>query len=118
MLWPNEAKTAIADAFYDKTIEILSSEPQLDAEGGVIRGTQSVRTSFTGNVRFNNLGELQSELGLSESIDISVTCDTSVDINLNDLFRYNGETYAATSVIPSDSHLTIVGRKYVAARSN
>ena len=112
MLWPNEAKKAIANAFYDKTIELLSIETRLDDEGGVIRNTQSVSGSFTGNVRFSNLGELQTELGLSESIDISITCDTSTAIHLNDLFRYNDKVYQATDIIPTDSHLTIIGKIY------
>lgn len=111
MLWPNEAGKAIADAFYDKTIGLLSSTTTLDAEGGVVRATQS-SGSFTGNVRFSNLGELQAELGLVESIDISVTCPPDVAIKVDDLFTYDSITYKATSVIPSDSHLTIVGRKY------
>lgn len=112
MLWPNEAKNAIADAFYDKTIEVLSSETVKDEEGGVIRDTQSVSSSFRGNVRFSNLGELQTELGLSESIDVSITCAVGTVISLNDLFRYNGKIYQATDIIPTDSHLTIVGKIY------
>ena len=118
MLWPNAAKKAIADSFYDKTIEVLSSETRLDDEGGVIRNSQSIKSSFKGNVRFNNLGELQSELGLSESIDICVTADNEASIGLNDLFTYLGVTYVATNVIPSDSHLTIIGKKNVAISQN
>ena len=115
MLWPNEAKNAIADAFYDKTIEVLSSQAQLDAEGGIIRGTQSVTSTFRGNVRFINLGELQAELGLVEAVDISITCNIDASIAVDDLFRYDGKTYKATGVIPTDSHLTIVGQKWVSA---
>lgn len=110
MLWPNEAKTAIADAFYDKTIEIISSETIRDEEGGIIRDAQTVSGSFKGNVRFNNLGEIQTELGLVESVDIAITCPTETMITVNNLFRYNGKAYQATGVIPSDSHLTIVGK--------
>lgn len=112
MLWSNEAKAAIADAFYGKTIEVISSETQLDAEGGVIRDTQSVSSSFRGNVRFNNLGELQAELGLVESVDISITCAPETQIVVDSLFRYDGKVYRATSVIPADSHLTVIGKKW------
>ena len=113
MLWPNEAKNAIANSFYDKTIEVLSSQTQLDAEGGIIRGTQSVTSTFRGNVRFVNLGELQAELGLVEAVDISITCNVDTPIAVDGLFRYDNKIYKATSVIPADSHLTIVGQKWV-----
>ncbi len=118
MLWPDSARNAIADAFYDKVIVVLNTDTQYDQEGGIVRNTQSVKTSFKGNVRFSDLGELQAELGLVESIDISVTCNTNAEIELNDIFRYNGRLYVATHTIPSDSHLTIVGRNYVADRSS
>ena len=110
MLWPNEAKNAIADAFYDKTIQVLSSETTKDEEGGVIRNSQSVKSSFRGNVRFNDLGEIQAELGLVDSIDICITCNTNAEIEVNDLFRLGSRLYVATSVIPSDSHLTVIGK--------
>lgn len=110
MLWPDGAKNAIADAFYDKVIVVLNSETQRDAEGGVIRNTQSVKTSFKGNVRFNNLGEIQAELGLVESIDICITCNVNAEIEVNDLFRLNDRLYVATDVVPSDSHLTVIGK--------
>lgn len=110
MLWPEEAKNSIADAFYDKVVEIISSEMIRDEEGGVIRDAQAVTGSFKGNVRFNSLGEVQTELGLVESIDVAITCATGVVITVNDLFKYGGKVYQATSVIPSDSHLTIVGK--------
>jgi len=110
MLWPNEAKSAIANAFYDKTIETLSQATTIDAEGGVVRGNTTVQSTFQGNVQFSNLGELQAELGLTESIDITVTCAPDTAISVDARFRYNGKTYRALSVIPSDSHLTIVGK--------
>lgn len=112
MLWPNAAKDAIANTFYDKVIVVLDSTTTKDSEGGIVRNSQSVKTSFKGNVRFNDLGELQAELGLVESIDISVTCNTNAEIELNDIFRYNSQLYVATNVIPSDSHLTVIGKKY------
>ena len=110
MLWPDGAKKAIAEAFYDKVIIVLNSETQRDAEGGAIRNRQSIKTSFKGNVRFNNLGEIQTELGLVDLIDICVTCDKNTEIEVDNLFRYNNRLYVATDVIPSDSHLTVIGK--------
>ncbi len=118
MLWPNGAKGAISKVFYDKEVEILSAENTIDAEGGVVKGSPTVESTFRGNVRFSNLGELQTELGLVESIDISITCSTDISITIGKLFRYNNKTYQATAVIPSDSHLTIIGKNYEFRNSN
>ena len=114
MLFPDEAKQIIAQSFYDKTVEVLTSQDTIDAEGGVVKNSLTVKCTLQGNVRFANLGEIQTELGLVESIDICVTCGANENVAVNDLLRYGGKLYVATSVIPSDSHLTIVGRVWVA----
>jgi len=111
MLFPDSAKNTIANTFYDKTVEILNQETSIDAEGGVVRSTPTVQSTFQGNAQFTNLGEAQAELGLVESINILITCSTDVSIKLNDRIRYDGVEYVVTSVIPTDSHLTIGGRK-------
>ena len=110
MLFPNSAKNAIAKSFYDKTVEVLATEDIIDTEGGVIKGSLTTKCTLQGNVRFANLGEIQSELGLVDSIDICITCGVDENVSVNDLLRCSNKLYVATSVIPSDSHLTIVGK--------
>lgn len=124
MLWPNEAKDAIAKSFYDKMVVVLSTSVQKDEEGGIIRNntastdesgsghpSETVKSSFLGNVRFNNLGEIQADLGLVESIDVVITCNENAEIAVDDVFRLDAHRrYVATNVIPSDSHLTVVGK--------
>ncbi len=114
MLFPDKAKNAIAKSFYDKTIEVLTAEDTIDAEGGVVKGSPTVKCTLQGNVRFTNLGEIQTELGLVDSIDICVTCGADENVSVNDLLRCSNKLYVATSVIPSDSHLTIVGNLWQA----
>lgn len=109
MFFPNSAKEALKKAFYDKTIEVLTAEGIIDEEGGVKKGELIVKSTFRGNVQFTNLGEIQSELGLIDAIDVCITCANTESIAVNDLLRYDGRLYRATSVLPSDSHLTIVG---------
>ncbi len=109
MLFPDKAKNAIAKSFYDKTIEVLTTEDTVDVEGGVVKGSLTTKCTLQGNVRFTNLGEIQTELGLVDSIDICITCGADVNVSVNDLLRCSNKLYVATSVIPSDSHLTIVG---------
>ena len=109
MLLPDNFKKSIADTFYDKTIEILDKTEVIDDEGGVIKGGKTVKSTFTGNIRFTELGALQTELGLVSQIDIAITCATDTAVAVDDLLQYRGVKYVAKSVIPSDSHLLVVG---------
>ena len=110
MLLPTDFKDTVASTFYDKTITILNRTSSKDTEGGIVRGSTTTKGTFTGNVRFNALGELQSEIGLVESIDIAITCLPTVDVAVDDLLQYAGKRYVATDVLPYDSHKLIVGR--------
>ena len=114
MLFPDSAKKAIADSFYDKTVEVLTSQDTVDEEGGVVKGSLTTKCTLRGNVQFSNLGEMQTTLGLVNAIDICVTCGADENVSVNDLLRYDNKLYVATSVIPSDSHLTIVGNLWEA----
>lgn len=109
MLFPESAKKAFFNAFYDKEVSILADTETIDEEGGVVRET-SINSSFKGNVRFNALSELQVELGLIKDIDIAITCPTETAVELNDVLQYNGIKYIATDVLTYDSHKLIVGK--------
>lgn len=115
MLFPDNAKKKIAEAFYDKAIEILETSETLDEEGGVVKNGTTVKSTFKGNVRFNALGELQSELGLTKSIDIAISCPTNTQVEVGDLLRYAGITYMVTDALPRDSHKYIMGEKWRAS---
>lgn len=110
MLLPTDFKQVIADTFYDKTITKLNVTEN-NVDGWVSAETEEGET-FNGNVRFRNLGELQSELGLVEPIDIAVTCGTDVQLGTGDRFIYGGKQYGVSVVLPFDSHLLAVGRKW------
>jgi len=113
MLFPDTAKNAISSVFYDKAIAILAKETTLDAEGGAVVGELTQKSTFQGNVQYSNLGELQTQLGLSTKIDIAITCDSDIDVSVDDILEYNGHKYKAANVIPYDSHKMITGVKYV-----
>lgn len=112
MLFPDSAKAAIANSFYDKTVEVMASEEAIDSEGGLVKSSLTTKSTFQGNVRFNALGVVQEELGLVEDIDVAITCDTSIKVVVDDLLRYGGRVYSVTDVLPYDSHLMIVGKKW------
>lgn len=112
MLFPDKAKKAISNAFYDKEVAILDKSETLDDEGGVVKSGETVKSTFKGNVRFTVLGEEQSEIGLVENIDIQITCATDVEVKVDDILLYQGVKYVAVDVLPFDSHKTIMGRKW------
>jgi hypothetical protein len=110
MLLPANFTDVVAEHFYDKTVSILTKTTS--TTDGWVEETGTVSSTFKANVQFNNLGVVQTELGLTEAIDVSLTCDKSVTLAVDGLFEYAGVTYKATAVVPYDSHLKIVGRKW------
>lgn len=112
MLFPDSAKMAILNAFYDKVIAVLTKTETIDAEGGLVKNGTTVKSTFKGNVRFNALGELQTELGLTQNIDIAISCPTDTAVEVGDLLQYAGVKYVATDVLPRDSHKFIMGEKW------
>ena len=112
MLIPSSFKDTIADTFYDKTVTMLTKVVTTDSEGGVKKsGTTTVGT-FKGNVRFEALGAIQNEIGLTEHIDVAITCDPETELDVDDLLEYAGVKYMAVGVVPYDSHKLIVGRRW------
>ena len=105
-------KRAIANNFYDKTVDVLSNNIVTDAEGGVnYRGLATV-SSFNGNVSFSNCKKIQEEYGLDYEIDISITADIDTDVSVNDIIKYDNVFFNVTDVLPSDSHILIVATKW------
>lgn len=109
MLFPDSAKRVIANAFYDKKFEVFTFETQLGIEGDASKVFQKVG-EFSGNVRFSNLAKLADEIGLSDEINIAITCDNDVVISAGNFVKYNEKMYLATEVLPFDSHKLIAGR--------
>lgn len=111
MLLPSQFNSIIADTFYDKTVS-LPGKTTSNVDGWIDENASTGTTTFKANVQFNNLGQVQSDLGLTENVDVQITCATSVTIAVGDLFKYDGITYKASAVIPYDSHLRIAGSKW------
>ena len=111
MYIPKTMTRAIANAFYDKTVEVMSGNTITDAEGGVNYRGLAVVDSFKGNVSFSNCKKIQEEYGLDYEIDISITTDYEL-ITHNQLIKYNNVIYNVNDVLPSDSHFLIVATKW------
>ena len=111
MLLPDNFENEISSRFYDKEITVLETRETIEADGGVIREDNVVKTTFLGNVRFNAQDLLQSEVGLTIDADITLTCANATNVALNDFVLYLGKKYKVNNLLPSDSHLTITGKE-------
>ena len=111
MLLPDNFENEISSRFYDKEITVLETRERIEADGGVIREDNVVKTKFLGNVRFNAQDLLQSEVGLTIDADITITCAKATNVALNDFVLYLGKKYKINNLLPSDSHLTITGKE-------
>ena len=101
----------IAKVFYDKTVDVLTSKVNIDAEGGVTYNGYEVKDNFKGNVNFSNCKKIQEEYGLDYNIDISITTNYN-GLKHNDLIKYQDVVYNVTDILPSDSHNLVVATKW------
>lgn len=105
---PDIFKKAIADTFYDKDIEIYSIEQLKDDEGSIIDGGQKEKIGeFKGNFQFSTREYIQQEYGKEIEANAIVTCDKTV-AKIGDILVYNEKDYSIKSVVPSDSHTTLL----------
>lgn len=104
-------KRQIAKVFYDKTVEVLTSNVTTDAEGGVNYRGYEVVDNFKGNVNFSNCKQIQEEYGLDYNIDVSITTDYDL-LEINSLIKYKNVVYNVTDILSSDSHLLVVATKW------
>lgn len=111
MYIPKTMTKAMAKAFYDKTVEVLTNNVITDAEGGVIYKGYATVDKFKGNVSFSNCKKIQEEYGLDYNIDISITTNYE-QLKINDIIKYLDVVYNVTDVLPSDSHFLIVATKW------
>lgn len=108
---PESFKIAIANAFYDKTIDVLSKKETLDAEGDYIVEKSDKIDDFMGNVSFSNFKAIKEGYGLEYNIDISITTSlkNKDKVDLSTLISYKDKTYEITDKFERDSHLLLIG---------
>lgn len=101
-------KKTIADIFYDKDIEIWTSGTIKDNEGAVVgNGKLEKIDSFKGNFQFSTREHIQQEYGKEIEANAIVTCDKTV-VEIGNILVYNDKEYEIKSLVPSDSHITIL----------
>lgn len=105
---PETFKQVIADTFYDKDIEIWTSETIKDDEGSIVGdGKLEKIDSFKGNFQFSTREYIQQEYGKEIEANAIVTCDKTV-AEIGNILVYNNEDYTIKSLIIGDSHTTIL----------
>ena len=105
---PETFKQAIADTFYDKDIEIWTSGTIKDDEGSIVGNGKLEKTySFKGNFQFSTREYIQQEYGKEIEANAIVTCDKTV-AEIGNILIYNDKEYEIKSLVPSDSHITIL----------
>lgn len=105
---PEKFKQVIADTFYDKSIEIWTKGTIKDDEGAVIgNGKLEKIDSFKGNFQFSTREYIQQEYGKEIEANAIVTCDKTV-AEIGNILVYNDKEYEIKSLVPSDSHITIL----------
>lgn len=105
---PEEFKQTIADTFYDKDIEIWISGTIKDDEGAVIgNGKLEKVDSFKGNFQFSTREYIQQEYGKEIEANAIVTCDKTT-AEIGNILVYDNKEYEIKSLVPSDSHITIL----------
>lgn len=105
---PEIFKQVIADTFYDKDIEIWTSGTIKDDEGSVVgNGKIEKIDSFKGNFQFSTREYIQQEYGKEIEANAIVTCDKTV-AEIGNIVVYNNNDYTIKSLVPSDSHITIL----------
>lgn len=133
----NEFKKIIVNTFYDKEIEIWSNKTLKDEEGAIVGDGKSKKIDeFKGNFQFSTKEKIKQEYGEQIEADAIITCektlakekDTLIYLRNRthfELSRYTHEElsqltnaelqyymyeFEIVSVIPSDSHITILAK--------
>lgn len=105
---PEIFKQVIADTFYDKDIEIWTSGTIKDDEGSIVgNGKLEKIDSFKGNFQISTREYIQQEYGKEIEANVIVTCDKIV-AEIGNILVYNDKEYEIKSLVPSDSHITIL----------
>jgi hypothetical protein len=104
---PNSFTQVIADTFYDKILTLYTVEEIVDEEGWAKLEETATTTTFSGNVRFDNLAQLQEDYGIKDVIDIAVTTNDNVEVG--SVVKYDNVLYKISKAIPFDSHKLLIG---------
>lgn len=110
MILTKDFKSKIAGAFYDKTFTKYTVSNIVDDEGWSRDGSLVSNGTFLGNAFFDKLAEYKEKFGISEDIQIVVSCSTEEETDIHDIFEYDNRYYRVIDSRPYDSYKLIFGQ--------
>lgn len=108
---PNGFINNIANYFYDKTFTVYTSSEVVDDEGWASINETATTNTFTGNINFDRLEEVQKEYGIDEEIDATIS--THEDIENGTILKYDADIYKVIQAIPYDTHNILIIKKWL-----
>lgn len=107
---PEAFKKAIADTFYDKTVDIFGTIEEIGEELDVTRKKGDIKQpNLSCNVHSIGNEVAQKDYGLNIEANIMLTCNDTV-ADLGDMLIYDDKIYIITGKLTPDSHVKIFAK--------
>lgn len=113
---PSNFENIIANTFYDKEIEVYETAVITASDGWKRNSAVSTGLALECNVTFDRLDQIRRDYGLDREIHVLVTTKREYYPNLigfDNIFDFEGVKYRVVSAINRDSHLVIMGERWV-----
>ncbi|WZU00618.1 hypothetical protein MGH68_13865 [Erysipelothrix sp. D19-032] len=96
--------------FYDKSIDLYTSEKGISIEGGRKKSGKNlaVRIMCNANPTSNRL--LKENFGIDIDASLMITCSPDLEIKKGYTFSYKGIDYEVVEILPHDSHQKVLCR--------
>lgn len=105
---PQSFKDKMKSTFYDKEVTLYSSEVVKESDGWTRKKELAVTGTFLGNVRFDNLKQIQEDYGIKDQIDLSITTDSNV--SRDQIIGYDGRVFKIIESKKFDSHNLLIAQ--------
>jgi tryptophanase len=112
---PANFQATISAIFYDKTVNLYTVSSVTDDVGWSRRNDATVASTFKANVSFSSLDKVQEAYGVTDVIDVVLT--TAQNVAVNSVIGYGGHKYKVIRAVPSDTHYTLLGQRWLSRSS-
>lgn len=112
---PKDFTTRIAATFYDKEVSVYASTEEVGQFGSKRIIAAPTEETFMANVQYSKLDQIAKEYGLTEGIDVRITC--AVGVPLHTIIGYDNRQYKVVQSIPFDTHVMLLGKLWLSRSS-
>lgn len=110
MKLPEEFNEIISSIFYDKLVDIYSSNEEIGEELDAIRVKGEIKEKeISCNVHQIGNEVAKEEYGLNIEANIMVTCNNTT-ANIGDILTYENEDYSITGKLKPDTHIKLFAK--------